>query len=116
VSYYQTCRLPKGEIGAVTAKRRDLKDAKAERECRKVVKKRDDGRCKIPGCRRFGKHLHHIVYRSKSRGLRWATSNTCLLCTDHHRLAHAGVITIRGNADVAIVVTGDVDLVKRVRL
>jgi 5-methylcytosine-specific restriction endonuclease McrA len=116
VSYYQTCRYPKGEIGAVTMKRRDLKDAKAERECRRLVQKRDDKRCTIPGCRQSGRHMHHIVYRSKSRGLRWATSNNCLLCTDHHRLAHAGVITIRGDADVAIVVTGDVDLVTRVRL
>lgn len=74
--------------------------------------KRDQGRCVVPRCWQYGKHLHHIVYRSKSKGLRWATSNTCLLCTDHHRLEHAGEITITGNADVAIVVTGDVDRLK----
>lgn len=116
MSYYQTARFPKPEISAVALKRRDLKDAQAERACRKFVKRRDDNRCIIPRCRQYGQHLHHIVYRSKSRGLRWATSNNCLLCVDHHRLEHAGEITIRGNADRTLVITGDVDLVKRVRL
>jgi 5-methylcytosine-specific restriction endonuclease McrA len=116
VGYYQRCKHPKPEIGAVTGKIRDLLDAKAERTCRALVKQRDDNRCRVPGCRRFGKHLHHIVYRSKSKGLRWATSNTCLLCVDHHRLEHAGEIRIRGNADRHLVITGDVDRVKRVRL
>lgn len=112
VSYYQTCALPKGELRAVTFRKRDLKDAKAERACRKVVKRRDDNRCVVPRCRNFGKHMHHIVYRSKSKGLRWATSNNCLLCVDHHRLEHAGEITIRGNADKTLVITGNVDALK----
>jgi 5-methylcytosine-specific restriction endonuclease McrA len=116
VGYYQTCPLPKGEIRAVTWKRRDKQDAQAERACRKIVKRRDDNRCVIPRCRKFGAHMHHIVYRSKSKGLRWATSNNCLLCTDHHRLEHAGEITITGNADAALVITGDVDRLTRVRL
>ena len=112
MGYYQRCSIPKPEISAVTRRRRDLLDAKAERICRGIVKKRDGNRCVIPRCRSYGRHLHHIVYRSKSRGLRWATSNTCLLCTDHHRLEHAGEITIRGNADKALVITGDVDALK----
>lgn len=109
MGYYQKTKHPKPEIGAVTRRVRDLQDAKAERLCRDVVKKRDGNRCRIPRCRRYGKHLHHIVYRSKSKGLRWATSNTCLLCVDHHRLEHAGEITIRGNADGRLIITGDVD-------
>ena len=106
---YQQAPIPKPEIGAVTRRRRDLLDAQAERDCRKVVKRRDEDRCIVPRCRRYGRHMHHIVYRSKSKGLRWATSNNCLLCVDHHRLEHAGEITIRGNADDVLVITGDVD-------
>ena len=109
MGYYQRTKYPKPEIGAVTRRVRDLKDAKAERICRAFVRRRDEKRCIIPRCRRYGKHMHHIVYRSKSKGLRWATSNTCLLCVDHHRLEHAGEITIRGNADAKLVITGDVN-------
>lgn len=117
MGYYQTAPIPKPEIRAVTWKRRDKKDAQAERACRKVVKRRDDNRCVVPRCRAYGRHMHHIVYRSKSKGLRWATSNNCLLCTDHHRLEHAGAITIRGNADDGrLVITGEIDLLKTVRL
>lgn len=116
MGYYQRCPIPKPEIGALTRKRRDLKDAQAERACRKVVKARDHNRCVVPRCGRWGAHMHHVVYRSKSKGLRWATANNCLLCTTHHQLEHAGEITIRGNADGRLVVTGDVDLIARVRL
>lgn len=116
MGYYQTAPIPKPEIRAVTWKRRDKRDAQAERACRKVVKRRDDNRCVVPRCRAYGRHMHHIVYRSKSKGLRWATSNNCLLCTDHHRLEHAGAITIRGNADGRLVITGEIDLLKTVRL
>jgi hypothetical protein len=109
VGFYQTCRHPKPPIRAVGWKRRDLLDAKAERLCRAFVRKRDNKRCIIPRCQKYGSHMHHIVYRSKSKGLRWATSNNCLLCVDHHRLEHAGEITIRGNADKQLVITGNVD-------
>jgi hypothetical protein len=115
-SYYRKAPIPKPEIGAVTRKRRDLKDAQAERACRQAVKQRDDNRCIVPRCRKYGRHMHHVVYRSRSKGLRWATANNCLLCVDHHRLEHAGEITIRGNADGALVVTGDVDVLKRLRM
>jgi len=116
VGYYQTCKIPKPEIGAVTRKRRDLLDAQAERICRTLTRTRDDGRCQVPGCRRSAQHLHHIVYRSKSRRLRWQTANCVWICRSHHALEHAGEITIAGNADGQLVVTGDVDLLQRVRL
>lgn len=116
MGWYQRCAIPKPEIRAVTRKRRELQDKAAERVCRDLTRKRDDGRCRIPGCRRFAKHLHHIVYRSQSTRDRWHTSRCCWLCVDHHRLEHAGEITIAGNADRHLVITGDVDLLKRVRL
>jgi hypothetical protein len=116
VGYYQTARFPKPEIRAVTAKLREKRDAQAERRCRAVTRKRDDGRCRVDGCRRSARHLHHITARSLSRRDRWATSRCVWLCVDHHRLAHAGDITIRGNADQTLIVTGDVDRLRRIRI
>lgn len=49
---------------------------------------------------------------SKSKRLRWDSRNLVSLCVDHHRLEHAGVISISGNADDEIIVTGDTDLLK----
>lgn len=107
--YYRTCAIPKPEPRCVTKKRRDKLDAKDERACREIVRARDKGRCRIPNCHERSVHLHHIVYRSKSKRLRWVPSNLVSLCVDHHRLEHAGIITISGNADEEIIVTGDVD-------
>jgi len=116
--YYRRCAIPKPEIRAVTRKRRALQDAQAERICRDVTRKRDHGRCRIPGCRGGARALHHIVYRSTSRIGLWQTRRVCWLCVDHHRLEHAGAITIAGNADRpgGLVITGDVNLLRKVRL
>lgn len=103
---------PKAEPQVVTKTRRAKTDRHAERICRGIVKRRDKSRCVVPGCAAFGRHMHHIVYRSKSKALRWATANNCLLCVSHHRLEHAGTITISGDADVEIVVSGDIDRLK----
>lgn len=116
MGYYQRCPIPKPEIRAVTRKRRALTDKAAERICRALTRKRDDRRCRVPDCRRSAQHLHHIVYRSTSKVGRWHTSRCLWLCVDHHQLEHAGEITIAGNADGRIVVTGDVDLIRKVRL
>lgn len=101
--------FPKGEPRCVTKKIRQKLDASDERECRAATRKRDKGKCRIPNCRESAKHLHHIVYRSKSKRLRWLTSNCVWLCVEHHQLLHAGIIRITGNADDEIVITGDVD-------
>lgn len=86
--YYRTCAIPKPEPRCVTKKRRDKLDAKDERACREIVRARDKGRCRIPNCHERSVHLHHIVYRSKSKRLRWVPSNLVSLCVDHHRLEH----------------------------
>jgi 5-methylcytosine-specific restriction endonuclease McrA len=106
--FYRTCGIPKPEPRCVTKKRRDKVDAKDERTCREITRKRDKGKCRIPGCKEAAVHLHHIVYRSKSKRLRWRTENCVWLCVDHHRLEHAGEITIAGNADDEIIITGNV--------
>lgn len=112
MSYYTTCAIPKPEPRCVTNKRREKLDAKDERACREITRKRDKGKCRIPGCSERAEHLHHIVYRSKSKRLRWRTENCVWLCVDHHRLEHAGEITITGNADEEIIVEGDKDKLK----
>jgi hypothetical protein len=100
---------PKPELRAVTKKRRAKLDARNERAAREIVRKRDGGKCRIPGCREQARHVHHIIFRSKSRGQRWNPANLVNLCPDHHRLVHAGVVSISGNADEEIIVTGDVN-------
>src|SRR5262245_41558372 len=105
-------KFAKPELRAVRKKIRAKLDAQDEREARKAIKARDGGRCRIPNCRERSHHLHHIVYRSKSKRLRWNTSNLVSLCADHHGLVHSGVLTIAGNADQEIIVTGDVNRLK----
>ena len=107
--YYRTCAIPKPEPRCVTKKRRDKVDARDERVCREIVRRRDMGKCRIPGCLERAVEAHHIVYRSKSKARRWDPANLVSLCHEHHQLQHAGVIRISGNADEEILVTGDVD-------
>lgn len=102
-------RFAKPELRASTKKRREKLDAQNERAARAIVRKRDHGHCRIPNCKERSEHLHHIVYRSRSKSLRWLPANLVSLCADHHALVHGGVIQISGNADEEIIVTGDVD-------
>lgn len=100
--------FPKSTKLTVEAKRdKRVKDESLEDAARKAVRKRDGMRCSVPGCREAGLHLHHIVYRSKSKKLRWSTGNLCYLCIGHHGLEHGGKITISGNADEELIVTGE---------
>ena len=112
MSYYRECAIPKPEPRVIAKKRRDKLDAKDERAAREIVRARDKGRCRIPNCHDRAAHLHHLVYRSHSKRLRWAPANLVSLCVDHHRLLHAGEIQISGNADEEIVITGNVDALR----
>ena len=99
--------IPKGELRVESKRRKRLDDQQLEDDARRAVRQRDGLRCSVPGCREKGEHLHHIVYRSRSKALRWATNNLCFLCVAHHALEHAGKISISGNADDELLVTGD---------
>lgn len=110
--YYRTCAIPKPEPRCLTKKRRAKLDARNERACREIVRKRDLGKCRIPGCIDRATEQHHIEYRSLSRGRRFDPANIVSLCAEHHQLRHAGVIHISGNADDEIIVTGDIDLLR----
>lgn len=107
---YDGLAFPKAKDGDLRVERKRAKrltDQEMEREARRAVRARDGFRCAVPGCRERGGHLHHIVYRSRSRRLRWATANLCFLCPGHHAMEHAGKITISGNADEHLTITGD---------
>lgn len=102
-------RFAKPELSAKAKKRRDKQDQQNERAAREIVRKRDHGKCRIPGCKERSEHCHHIVFRSRSRGQRWNPANLCSLCVDHHTLVHKGIIKIEGSADEELIITGDVD-------
>ncbi len=78
--------------------------AAAERLCRKVVKARDKGRCRVTGCKDASTEMHHIVYRS--HGGKHISSNCVSLCTLHHKFVHAGLLTITGDADKKLTFEG----------
>lgn len=110
--YYRTCPIPKPEPRVLTKTRRDKLNVRNERACREIVRRRDHGKCRIPGCTDHAPEAHHIVYRSKSKAKRWDPANLVSLCTKHHQLRHAGVIHISGNAEEEIIVTGNTELLK----
>lgn len=96
--------ISKGTPLAVEKRDRRLDRATEERVCREAVKRRDKGRCVVPGCKDASDHLHHITYRSK--GGKWRTGNICSLCASHHAMVHAGKIDITGNADEELTIHG----------
>ena len=110
--YYRHAPLAKPEPRAVTKKRQEKEDARDERVVREITRRRDKGRCRIPNCSERAAHLHHIVYRSKSKRLKWRSENLVWLCVDHHRLLHSGDLRISGNADQEIIVEGNIDLLR----
>lgn len=105
-------RFPKHTPRCVEKKRREKLDAKNERACREIVRARDKGKCRVPGCKDASAHLHHIVYRSRSKALKHNPDNLVSLCVEHHRLIHAGVIAMHRESDGELVITGDVNRLK----
>lgn len=95
-----------GKLRVEVKRQKRVDDESQEREARAFVKKRDKGKCVIPGCKKAGQHLHHLTARSRSKAHRWFTSNLCLLCVGHHGLVHGGRIRISGDADVQLAITG----------
>jgi len=103
---YSGFAIPKVKTLRVEEKRtKRLSRQMEERICREIVRRRDKGRCVVPGCREASAHLHHILYRSK--GGKWRSENICSLCVAHHALVHAGRIQISGNADDHLTIVGD---------
>ena len=63
----------------------------------RFVKRRDAGRCCVPGCRSARYlEIHHVVPRAL--GGSHAADNLTLLCDGHHRALHEGKLSITGSA------------------
>ncbi len=86
--------FPKPEPRVIRKRQIRLDGEAAERECRAEVWRRYGRKCNAPGCREWATEQHHIVYRSRSRTLKYAPWNRAPLCSAHHDLEHAGKITI----------------------
>jgi 5-methylcytosine-specific restriction endonuclease McrA len=100
--------IPKGTLRVQRKQRRRIDDAEAEKECREATWKLWGRKCNIPGCREIAVHQHHIVYRSKSKALKYDPWNRAPLCQAHHELEHGGKITIHPrHADGELIGTGD---------
>jgi RuvA, C-terminal domain/HNH endonuclease len=64
----------------------------------RFVRRRDGGRCRVPGCRSArGLELHHIVRRAD--GGSHDALNVVILCSACHQSHHDGVLAISGTAD-----------------
>jgi hypothetical protein len=72
------------------------------RALRRALKRRDQARCRFPGCShsRF-LHVHHLDHYIA--GGPTNTENCVLLCTFHHRLVHDGGWNVWGDADRVLV-------------
>jgi hypothetical protein len=72
-----------------------------DNELRHLVLERDGWKCCYPGCgARKNLELHHVVFRS--RGGCDAPWNLTVVCYFHHHLIHAGRVTLRGRAPLAL--------------
>lgn len=99
---------PKGALGVESRRAKRLSHAEAEAICRAEVKRLYGTHCCIPGCRKLGIHQHHIVYRSRSRRLKYEPTNRAPICQTHHDLLHAGKITIHPRtAEGELIITGE---------
>ena len=64
---------------------------------RNLVWARDRGRCRVPGCRATRcLDIHHI--RPRREGGDHDPANLLVLCSGHHKLHHAGLLSISGRA------------------
>jgi hypothetical protein len=64
---------------------------------RNLVWARDRGRCRVPGCRATRcLDIHHI--RPRCEGGDHDPANLLVLCSGHHKLHHAGLLSISGLA------------------
>jgi hypothetical protein len=70
---------------------------------RRIVRVRDDGTCRFPGCRSRIHEVHHVVHWA--HGGPTTSSNLTGLCYHHHRLVHEGGWSITGNANQQITFT-----------
>lgn len=97
-----------GKLRVEVKRDKRLTGAEQERKCREEVWARYGRKCAVPGCKEQAVHQHHIVYRSQSKRLKYEPTNRVPLCEAHHKLEHAGKITIHPRtADGELIITGE---------
>ena len=89
-----------GTVDAISAKRRVVSGV-----MRQIVRGRDDGTCRFPGCRSMMHEVHHVVHWA--HGGATTSGNLAGLCWHHHRLVHEGRWQVHGDANTLIVFTSD---------
>ncbi len=100
--------IPKGPLRVEAKRERRVDNDKAERECRAETKRLYGLKCVIPGCKESAPvHQHHVVFRSRSRALKYDPRNRRPVCQVHHDLIHAGKIAMHFADDGELLVTGD---------
>lgn len=69
---------------------------------RRLVLRRDQGRCQVPSCRHATwVDVHHVVPREEGGG--HETDNLVTLCGAHHRALHRGTLVVeRGGAGALV--------------
>ena len=68
---------------------------------RRLVHHRDNGRCRVPGCRHaVFVDVHHI--QAKADGGSHDPENLITLCSAHHRALHRGELVVQGRASEAL--------------
>jgi hypothetical protein len=68
------------------------------RALRRLVERRQHGRCAVPGCSSTHLVMHHIIHWEDDGETEPA--NIVGLCSRHHRQHHLGLVGIAGNASV----------------
>jgi Holliday junction resolvasome RuvABC DNA-binding subunit len=89
--------IPRTKDGKVRTKRRPPPTLTIPKATRDFVWARDQGRCRVPGCRAT-RHVtfHHL--RFLCDGGDHDPENLVLICDGHHKVLHAGLLTITGRA------------------
>jgi hypothetical protein len=89
--------VPRTKDGKVKTKRRPPPTLTIPKATRDFVWARDQGRCRVPGCRAT-RHLtfHHLQFQCE--GGDHDPANLMLSCDGHHKVLHAGLLTITGRA------------------
>ena len=93
-------------LGRVDADRPERARQDVAPAVRRLVHRRDHGRCVVPGCR-SARYLdtHHIVFRSE--GGSDEPDNLVIACDSHHRALHEGRLSMQGTASELHVLRAD---------
>jgi hypothetical protein len=101
-STVERARCDAQEIGSVDGTAPERSHQEVPPSMMRLVRRRDSGRCRVPGCRSSrALEAHHIVHRE--HGGSHEASNLILLCSACHTAHHRGKLAISGTADQLIV-------------